>query len=276
MDHGRKLGAYVFAVAGQFGANRIYAHGLESGLSRDTTGQFGTSGNAKVGITFPNQRFNGFTNQGFNGDLSDVGTTAYNGGVIDNTYSYVDNLTWQRGRHFLSVGMDARRYQNNYPTGNNDGYLGSLNYTGNFTSNGNGSGGYGPADFVLDRVQSGGVTLSSVNVGQRQWRVAGFAQDNYKIRANLTLIFGIRYEFDEPWIEEQNRTGNINLTTGQIMYAGHIPAGACPANGLGSRHLSHQSLLSAELPAMDAARRVCVSIHRSRCRPRRLRRHQLL
>jgi hypothetical protein len=198
------------------------------GFPVDTTGQFGTSGNAKVGIAFPNQRFNGFTNQGFNANISDVGTTAYNGGVIDNTYSYVDNLTWQHGRHFISAGMDARRYQNNYPTGNNDGYLGSLNYSGTFTSNGNGSGGYGPADFVLDRVQSGGVTLASVNVGQRQWRVAGFAQDNYKIRANLTLIFGIRYEFDEPWIEEQNRTGNINLTTGQIMYAVHLPTGALP------------------------------------------------
>ena len=67
--------------------------------------------------------------------MSDVGTTAYNGGIIDNTYSYVDNLTWQHGRHFLSMGIEARRYQNNYPTGNNDGYLGSLNYSGAFTSN---------------------------------------------------------------------------------------------------------------------------------------------
>jgi hypothetical protein len=224
VDYGRQLGTYIFAVPGEFGANRIYADGLESGLPSRYNRNFGTSGNAKVGISFPNQRFNGFTNQGFNANISDVGTTAYNGGVIDNTYSYVDNLTWQRGRHFLSAGMDARRYQNNYPTGNNDGYLGSLNYTGNFTSNGNGSGGYGPADFVLDRVQSGGVTLSSVNVGQRQWRVAGFAQDNYKIRANLTLIFGIRYEFDEPWIEEQNRTETSTWPRGRLCMPDHIPA----------------------------------------------------
>jgi hypothetical protein len=39
---------------------------------------------------FPNQKFNGFTNQGLNGNLSGVGTPAYNGGVIDNTYSYID------------------------------------------------------------------------------------------------------------------------------------------------------------------------------------------
>jgi hypothetical protein len=210
------------------------------GFPVDTTGLFGTMGNNKVGIQFPNQRFSGFTNQGFNANISDVGTTAYNGGVIDNTYSYTDNLTWQRGRHFVSMGIEARRYQNNYPTGNNDGYLGSLNYSGAFTSNGNGSGGYGPADFVLDRVQSGGVTLSSVNVGQRQWRTAGFAQDNFKLFPNLTLVFGLRYEFDEPWIEEQDRTGNINLTTGQIDYAGHLPVGALPGSGICSNLACYQ------------------------------------
>lgn len=198
------------------------------GYPVDSTGLFGTSGNAKVGITFPDQRYNGFTNQGLNGGLSDVGTPAYNGGVIDNTYTYSDNLNWQFGRNFLSMGIEAHRYQNNYPTGNNDGYLGSLNYSGAFTSNGTGSGGYGPADFVLDRVSSGGVTLSSVNVGQRQWRTAGFAQDNFKLTPKLSLIFGVRYEYDEPWIEEHDRTGNINLTTGQIEYAGHLPAGALP------------------------------------------------
>jgi Carboxypeptidase regulatory-like domain len=203
------------------------------GLPVDSTGLFGTQGNAKVGISFPDQRYSGFTNQGFNANVSDVGTTAYNGGVIDNTYSYIDVVTWQRGRHTLSMGIEAHRYQNNYPTGNNDGYLGSLNYSGAFTSNGNGSGGYGPADFVLDRVSSGGVTLTSVNVGQRQWRTAGFAQDSVKLLPNLTLIFGLRYEYDEPWVEEQDRTGNINLTTGQIEYAGHVPAAALlPDSGL--------------------------------------------
>jgi len=210
------------------------------GFPVDSTGLFGTSGNAKVGISFPDQKFNGFTNQGIGGNLSDVGTSAYNGGVIDNTYSYIDNVTWQRARNYISMGIEARRYQNNYPTGNNDGYLGSLNYSGNFTSNGNGSGGYGPADFVLDRVSNGGVTLGSVNVGQRQWRTAGFAQDNFKLFPNLTLVFGIRYEFDEPWIEQQDRTGNINLATGQIEYAGHLPVGALPEAAICSNLACYQ------------------------------------
>jgi len=223
------------------------------GFPVDTTGKFGTSGDAVVGISFPGQKFSGFTNQNLNGGLSSVGTSAYNGGVIDNTYSYIDSVNWQHGKHYLSMGIEARRYQNNYPTGNNDGYLGSLNYSGAFTSNGNNSGGYGPADFVLDRVSGGGVTLASVNVGQRQWRTAGFAQDNFKIFPNLTLVFGVRYEFDEPWVEEQDRTGNINLTTGQILYAGHLPAGALPGAGLCSNLACYQPNYRQWMPTLGFA-----------------------
>jgi hypothetical protein len=58
------------------------------------------------------------------------------GGVIDSTYSYIDNLTWQHGCHLLSMGVQAIRYQNNYPTNNNYGFLRSLGYGGgtSFTS----------------------------------------------------------------------------------------------------------------------------------------------
>ena len=105
------------------------------GFPEDTTGEFGTSGNSKVGITFTDQRFNGFTFQGINGGVSGVGTPAFDGGIIDNTYSYIDNVTWQRGKHTLSLGIQALRYENNYPTSNNNGYLGSLTYSGAFTSN---------------------------------------------------------------------------------------------------------------------------------------------
>jgi len=199
-----------------------------TGLPQDPTGQFGTGGNAKVGITFPNQAYNGFSFQGISGGISGVGTPAFDGGIIDNTYSYMDDVTWQRGLHTLTFGVEAIRYENNYPTSNNNGYLGSLNYSGAFTSNPSlpNAGGYGGGDFALDRVSGAAVTLSSVNVGQRQWRAAGYAQDDYKVRPHLTVNIGVRYEYDEPWIEENNKTGNIDLNTGQLIYAGHVPTGA--------------------------------------------------
>src|SRR5271156_1920558 len=145
----------------------------DQGFPTDPTGQFGTSGNSKVGITFPNQSFNGFSYQNIQGgtssatnpanSLSGVGTPAFDGGIIDNTFSYIDNLTWQKGKHTWSMGVQAIRYQNNYPTSNNYGYLGQLTYSGNFTSNGS-TGGYGGADFVLDYVSAAQGTLASVNV----------------------------------------------------------------------------------------------------------------
>ena len=228
------------------------------GLPEDPSGQFGTGGNAKVGITFNNQNYNGFTNQNISG-LSSVGTSAFDGGLVDNTYSYIDNITWVRGRHTLTAGIQALRYQNNYPTSNNNGYLGSLNYDGSFTSNPSVTGsnisalGYGGADFLLDRVVSAAVTLASVKVGQRQWRTAGFVADDFKVTPRLTLNFGVRYEYDEPWIESNNKTGNIDISTGQVIYAGKVPAGAPAGSGVCSNRGCYQSNFRQVMPRLGFA-----------------------
>ena len=214
------------------------------GVPQDTTGAFGNSGDAKVGISFPNQSFAGFTNQGLsnNSTLSDVGTTADLGGFVDNTYTYMDTVTWQRSKHALTMGVQALRYQVNYPTANNDGFLGTLNYTGAFSSNPNvaNAPGYAGADFLLDRVQTAQATLSSINVGQRQWRIAGYFNDNYRVTPRLTIDFGGRYEFDQPWIEQHNKTGTVDLTTGQILYAAQVPVGAPTGSGLCSNRACYQ------------------------------------
>jgi hypothetical protein len=233
------------------------------GFPTDPTGQFGTSGNQKVGITFPNQSYNGFSYQSIQGgtssatnpanSLSGVGTPAFDGGIIDNTFSYIENLTWQKGRHTLSFGAQALRYQNNYPTSNNYGFLGQLTYSGNFTTNG-ATGGYGGADFLLDYVTAAQGTLSSVNVGQRQWRIAGFASDDFKIMPKLTLNFGVRYEWDQPWVEENNKTGNINIATGQVIYAGgHVPTGAPAGSGLCGNGACYQSNYKQIMPRLGFA-----------------------
>src|SRR5271170_6109443 len=187
----------------------------EQNFQTDPTGVFGTNGNAMVGIPFPNQAYDGYSYQSISGGITAGGNPVYGGGLIDNTYSYIDDLTWQRGKHTLDFGISALRYQNNYPTANNNGYLGILTYNGGFTSNPSlaNAGGYGGADFVLDRVSQVAATLASVNVGQRQWRVAGYASDSFKVMPNLTLTLGVRYEYNEPWVEENNKTGNIDLET---------------------------------------------------------------
>jgi len=220
----------------------------------DSTGQFGTAGNSKVGITFPDQAYNGFSYQNVSGGIFAGGNPVYGGGLIDNTYSYIDNLTWQRGRHLLSIGAQALRYQNNYPTANNNGYLGSLSYNGNYTKSPNdANSGYGGADFLLDRVSSVAATLASVNVGQRQWRVAGFVNDDFKLLPNLTLNFGIRYEFDQPWIESNNKTGNVDEATGQVLYANSVPAGAPTGSGVCSNRACYDNNYRQIMPRVGFA-----------------------
>jgi hypothetical protein len=224
---------------------------------QDPTGQFGTKGDAKVGIPFPNQSFDGYSYQSISGGITAGGTNVYGGGLLDNTYSYIDNLTWVRGKHTLSMGVQALRYQNNYPTANNYGYLGQLVYSGAFTSNPDpalsNAGGYGGADFLLDRVQSAAATLASVNVGQRQWRAAVFFSDDFKVLPNLTLNFGLRYEYDEPWIESNNKTGNIDLATGQVLYANHVPTGAPAGSGICSNRGCYDSNFDQFMPRFGFA-----------------------
>jgi hypothetical protein len=204
-------------------------------FSVDSTGQFGTDGDQKVGITFPNQTLPGYSGQTISGGLFAGGNPVFGGGLIDNTYSYIDALSWQKGRHYLTFGVSALRYQNNYPTANNNGYLGQLNYKGQFTADltgVNANSGYGGADFLMDRISSAAVTFASVNVGQRQWRTGFYVNDDFKLTPNLTLNYGFRYELDQPWAEQNNKTGNIDEATGQVIYAHAIPAGAPAGAGL--------------------------------------------
>ena len=215
----------------------------DNGIPTDSTGAFGLKGNSVVGIPVPAQQYPGFAFQnvsgggGLNGSgagfnaITGIGNSANTQIIRDNTFSYADNLVWSRGRHILSFGAQFIRYQQNYFNNGNFGPLGNFNYSGAFTGLANGTIGYGAADFVLDRVTERSVGVPGGLVGNRQWRSAGYAQDDWKIFPKLTINLGLRYEFDQPWYEVHNKTANVIPDNGgTVIYAGSLPAGAIPGS----------------------------------------------
>lgn len=201
-----------------------------NGVPSDPSGLFGLKGDSIVGIPFGGQSYVGFSGQGISG-ASYIGTNANPQVFTDNTFKYSDDLTWEHGRHLFMMGGQAIRYRQNYLNAGNVGFLGTFSYSGSFTANLNAANGpgYGPADFILDRVSNRQLASPLGWVGNRQWRLAGYFQDDFKVSPKLTLNLGLRYEYDQPWYEAHNRTANV-LPDNTVEYTGHVPAGAVPGS----------------------------------------------
>ena len=202
----------------------------------DNTGVFGNNGNSILGIG-ASQPFSGFAgiNFGCNNDSgcndSDVPSNLGNdaGGTIitDNTYQYGDNLTWLHGHHTVKGGVEITRYQqNNYYPGDY-GANGFFKYYPEYTMDVSKQvAGYEFADFELDAagfIGRGGLDQNEKvtgDNGQRQYRTGYFIQDDWKFRDNLTFNIGVRYEYDQPIYEVNNKEANIDFATKTIVYAG--------------------------------------------------------
>jgi hypothetical protein len=193
----------------------------------DSTGLFGNSGNAKVGIP-GGQAYAGFSEQVMsNGTIGSFGTTAGIYSKFDNNFLYADDLTWQHGRHITKFGAQFLRYQQNNFDPGNDGTLGDFAYNGAFTGDpaAGETTGYAFADFLLDYSSSAGVGGVRGFSGQRQWRDAYFVQDDWKLPNNITLNLGVRYEYDQPIYEVHNKMTNVNLDNPSLGKAGLEYAG---------------------------------------------------
>jgi len=213
------------AIVNSFTANygRIR---FNNGVSTDPSGIFGLTGNKVVGIPGNPQQTAGFSAQNFSVQNADnapsqFGTNPTPEIFIDNIFGYSDNLTWQKGRHLLKFGGEFLRYEQNSFYPGNDGELGAFAYSGVYSSNPyNGSTPSPFADFILDRANDVQIGAVTGRTGQRQWRDGIFAQDDFKIMHNLTINLGLRWEFDQPIFEVNNKEANLNLQTSQIEYAG--------------------------------------------------------
>src|SRR5215469_9575972 len=136
-----------------------------------------------------------------------------------------DNVVYTKGRHTFKTGFQYIRERNNYVYPGNEGALGNINIASSTNSLAPAADQVGVADFWAGITAGGGFRDSgSATLEQLRGSVfGGYFQDDWKLKPNLTLNLGIRFEDHTPFYEEHNRLVNFDIFTGAIKT---VPPGA--------------------------------------------------
>ncbi len=195
----------------------------------------GNAFNASTGLQGLTPKFfNGIPHIGFN-QIQSVGSRL---GFEEQShiFQFVDNLTIQRGNHTIRLGADIRHllayteagagYDNflfsSYAGQSATGIAGTIDAAGKPLTHG--QPGQEFADFLLGvPYQTQTNSINQDNQGTAN-SYAFYAQDNWKATPNLTLNFGLRYDYHPSLVAKGGLAGNFEPTparAGTLIY----PAG---------------------------------------------------
>lgn len=137
------------------------------------------------------------------------------------TWDPSDVVTMIRGKHILHFGGELLTYQNNSTAWGNTN-AGSFQFSGQYTQQwavDPKTGVAGPvagtgmeyADFLLGYAQQWNAGISP-EYGARMKTPQMFVQDDWKLRPNLTLNLGLRYQINHGWNEIHNNESSFDPT----------------------------------------------------------------
>jgi outer membrane receptor protein involved in Fe transport len=137
-------------------------------------------------------------------------------------YQVSDTATWARGKHLVKAGVDLRWLrQNAFRDEESRGFLSFLGVTGNAL-----------AEMLLGLPSLTGVARLDNPQHLRTHSAYGFVQDAWRVRPDLTLTAGLRYEYNSPPVDAADRANLYNpaMQTLAQVGTGGIPRGGSEAD----------------------------------------------
>ncbi|MBS1827604.1 MAG: TonB-dependent receptor [Acidobacteria bacterium] len=137
---------------------------------------------------------------------------------VTNTYQFIDQASWSHGRHLLKFGGDIRVLQQN--AFRDVQARGFIQFRGALTQNPLG-------DVLMGLPTFTGAARLDNPQHLRGRSYNAFINDTFRIRPNITLTLGLRYEFNQPPVDSQDRANLYDPATGQLVKVGSngIPRG---------------------------------------------------
>ena len=124
-----------------------------------------------------------------------------------------DTLTWTTGNHILKFGGEMTWEVKNENAGSNSqGTFGfsTIQTRGTIGTTVATATGHGFASFLMNRANSYSEAATDFRVNEVFGRREFFVQDTWKVRPNLTLDLGVRYQFFVPVTDRNNQIGTFN------------------------------------------------------------------
>jgi hypothetical protein len=162
--------------------------------------------------------------------------------AISQTISFSDFVSYSHKKHNMRFGFDIRRVHADSIGGTN--VVGQFTFTGYATQNPaigtttrQPNSGYGFADFLLGLPQQAAVQAGLEKTYLRGNVYDWYANDDWRALPNLTLNYGLRYEYFSPYVEKYNRLVNLDHNADFTQVAAVQPGQTGPYSGTFPRSL---------------------------------------
>jgi len=184
----------------------------QGGLGVSLASQGFTVGAGTSGIVPLSPQTEGVESVGFNSFT--IGTNPNQLKQINNTYQWLDNFSKVIGNHTIKIGGEFHFDQvNTFPI---------AQFNGNFLFFGSETGS-DFADFLLGVPSQYNQSQLQPFYGRNKY-VGLYAQDSWRLRPNLTLNYGLRWDRIEPWYEKYNQLAVLEPGKQSVVFPG-APAG---------------------------------------------------